>query len=407
MACADLDSAQLFSHHLSFDISYNLKVKDCISTDNLAIPDASASRQLQAKIFPKAPPQLKSSCSRYTTKRRPAGYVLVPRETRRIWNSIFDEGHGADVHIITDDNSLLAAHSCVLSTASPVLRTLLEQAQFCKGLRCIKIRGVPIEAVHTFLRFLYSSCYQPDDLNRNVLHLLVMSHMYSIPSLKNVCIELLEQALLTVENVADLLQLAKECDAPRLSMICTRMIINDFKNVSVSEGWKVMKKANPRLEQELLGFLVERDTKRQERLKRIEEKKVYMQIYQAMQALLHICRDGCKTIGPRDQTLKDTQLVCNFPACKGVETLFRHFSTCKARSLGRCAHCKRLWQLLELHSRMCLEQNSCKVPLCRHFKEKFKLQSKKEEQKWKMLVRKVMEAKGTISSISAWRSVVA
>lgn len=93
-----------------------------------------------------------------------------------------------------------------------------------------------------------------------VLHLLVLSHCYSVPSLKRVCIHVLEQGRLTKENVIDVLQLARDCDAPRLSFICVRIIIKDFKTISSTEGWKVMKRANPALEQELLECVVEADS---------------------------------------------------------------------------------------------------------------------------------------------------
>lgn len=104
---------------------------------------------------------------------------------------------------------------------------------------------------------------------------------------------------------------------------------------------------------------------KEERLKKKEEKKVYLQLYEAMEALLHICKDGCRTIGPRDKVFKGSQVACGFPACKGLETLVRHFSSCKTRVPGGCVHCKRMWQLLELHSRICNQPDSCKVPLCR------------------------------------------
>lgn len=84
-----------------------------------------------------------------------------------------------------------------------------------------------------------------------------------------------------------------------------------------------------------------------------------------MEALVHICKDGCRTIGPRDKVLKGGHGACNFPACKGLETLVRHFSGCRTRVPGGCVQCKRMWQLLELHSRMCNESDVCSVPLCR------------------------------------------
>ncbi|PIM99123.1 Histone acetyltransferase [Handroanthus impetiginosus] len=241
-------------------------------------------------------------------------------------------------------------------------------------------------------------------MKKFVLHLLVLSHCYVVLSLKRVCEHILEDGWLTKENVIDILQLARSCDAPRLSLVCLRMVMKDFKSISTTEAWKVMKRANPSLEQELLESVVEADSRKQERQKKIEEKKVYLQLHDAMEALLHICRDGCRTIGPRDKVLKGSQVACGFQACKGLETLIRHFSGCKSRVPGGCVHCKRMWQLLELHSRMCNEPEYCKVPLCRHFKMKMQQQSKKEEAKWKLLVSKVLAAKNAQRLFSSQRS---
>lgn len=97
-------------------------------------------------------------------------------------------------------------------------------------------------------------------MKKFVLHLLVLAHSYSLPSLKRVCIYFLEQDWLTKENVVDVLQLARNCDAPRLSLFCVRRIVKDFKAISSTEGWKVMKRINPALEQELLESVVEADS---------------------------------------------------------------------------------------------------------------------------------------------------
>lgn len=97
-------------------------------------------------------------------------------------------------------------------------------------------------------------------MKKFVLHLLVLSHSYSVPSLKRVCVYLLERGWLTKENVVDVLQLARKCDAPRLSLFCVCMIVKHFKAISSTEGWKVMKRANPALEQELLESVVEADS---------------------------------------------------------------------------------------------------------------------------------------------------
>ncbi|GLJ16011.1 hypothetical protein SUGI_0265240 [Cryptomeria japonica] len=297
--------------------------------------------------------------------------------------------------------SLKEAHSNVLSIASPVLKNLLKQQKGKSRHHSFSITGVPYDAARVFIRFLYSSRYEQEDMQKFALHLLVLSHVFLVPSLKLVCTQNLEHGLLTTDNVIDMIQLARLCDASRLNLLCMRLILKNFKAVSKSEGWKVMRQSNPKLEQELLESVVEADSQKQERLHKIEEKRIYLQLYDAMEALVHICRDGCRTIGPHDKDLDDTMGPCNFPACKGLESLVRHFAGCKTRVPGGCVHCKRMWQLLELHSRMCYEPDVCKVPLCRHFKEKVQQQSKKDEVKWKVLVSKVQAAKRAVNAFSS------
>lgn len=103
--------------------------------------------------------------------------------------------------------------------------------------------------------------YVEREIEKFILHLLVLSHSFSVTSLKKICVKLiLEQGWLTTENVIDVLQLARKCDAPRLSLFCVRLIVNDFKTISSTEGWKVMKVSNPALEQELLESVVEADS---------------------------------------------------------------------------------------------------------------------------------------------------
>ncbi|XVE84395.1 hypothetical protein DITRI_Ditri17bG0009100 [Diplodiscus trichospermus] len=404
MASPAIDSAWLSSSSEPCCKSLNVCIEEANPADILPVLEGPMSSVSDNSNIPKPPPLRSKMCTRTKYSKRPLDCSIVPRETKDTWDKLFKEGYGADVCIITEDESCVLAHSNVLSIASPVLGNVLRLSKVKHGKKYIKISGVPNGAVCVFIRFLYSSCYVKEELKKFVLPLLVLSHSYSVPALKRVCICILEQGWLTRENVIDVLQLARNCDASRLAFICVRMVVKDFKSISSTEGWKVMKRANPALEQELVEAVVEADTRKQERQRKMEEKKIYLQLYEAMEALLHICKDGCRTIGPRDKVLKGSQVTCNFPACKGLETLVRHFSNCKTRVPGGCVHCKRMWQLLELHSRMCNEPDSCKVPLCRHFKEKMQQQSKKDETKWKLLVSKVVAAKNSVGSFSSRRS---
>ncbi|KAG6767061.1 hypothetical protein POTOM_028240 [Populus tomentosa] len=321
------------------------------------------------------------------------GYSCVRTATRDLWDQLFDEGYRADVTISTDNGGSIYAHASVLGMASQVMKGMLKQAKGRGRRRSISIHGVPHDAVRVFIRFLYSSCYEKEEMEDYVLHLLVLSHVFVVPALKQICIQQLEHGFLTSENAVDIFQLALLCDAPRLSLICHRMILKDFQEISITEGWKVMKKSHPSLEKELLESLDDEENMQRERIRKSNERKIYFQLYEAMEALVHICRDGCQTIGPHDKDFRDNQAPCNYSACKGLEMIVRHFASCKLRVPGGCIHCKRMWQLLELHSRLCVDSEACRVPLCRNFKERTKKQSKKDEIRWRILVKNILKTK--------------
>lgn len=230
-------------------------------------------------------------------------------------------------------------------------------------------------------------------MNEYIMHLLLLSHAYVVPQLKRVCEWHLEHGLLTTENVIDVFQLALLCDFPRLSVISHRMIMKHFKELYATEAWTAMKKSHPFLEKELRDSVFIEENARKERIRKRNEERIYSQLYEAMEALVHICRDGCKTIGPHDKDLKPNHATCHYEACKGLESLIRHFAGCKLRVPGGCVHCKRMWQLLELHSRVCADSDQCRVPLCGNFKEKMEKQSKKDEVRWKLLVKNVLGSK--------------
>uniref|UniRef100_A0A2P2QX73 Uncharacterized protein n=1 Tax=Rhizophora mucronata TaxID=61149 RepID=A0A2P2QX73_RHIMU len=58
-----------------------------------------------------------------------------------------------------------------------------------------------------------------------------------------------------------------------------------------------------------------------------------------------------------------------------------------------------MWQLLRLHSSICDQPHSCKVPLCGQFKLKMQQEKKGGDTLWRLLVRKVASARA-LSSLS-------
>ncbi|KAF6139046.1 hypothetical protein GIB67_010772 [Kingdonia uniflora] len=350
--------------------------------------------------YPKAPPLPQAMMTSYFRKGLLRDKLRLRGEKNAgittatdLLECLFNEGYRTDVVITTDHGNIIRAHASILGMASPVMKSMLKKSKNHGRRRTISIRGVSYEAVRTFTRFLYSSCYKQEEMNELVLHLMVLSHVFVVPSLKRECERQVENGMLTIENVIDIFQVSLLCDAPRLSLFCHRLIVKSFMAVSVTEGWRVMRQSHPMLEKILLESVIEADSRKKERIKKTEERKIYLQLYDAMEALVHICRDGCRTIGPYDMVLKGDQAPCNYETCKGIELLVRHFAGCKLRVSGGCIHCKRMWQLLELHSRLCSKPNECRVPLCRNFKERLQRQTKKDEMRWKILVRKMLRAK--------------
>ncbi|XP_073018713.1 BTB/POZ and TAZ domain-containing protein 4-like [Primulina eburnea] len=309
---------------------------------------------------------------------------------------LFDEAYRADVSILTDDGGVIYAHASILGNASPVFRSMLKQQKGRtrgKRLLSISIRGVRPEAARIFIRFLYSSCYEEEEMKEFAMPLLVLSHAYVVPQFKQVCESWLEQRLLSIENAMDIFQLSLLCDAPRLILICHRFVLNNFKSVSATEGWNAMKESHPVLEKEILTSVIDEDSRQKEWARKANDRKIYEQLYDAMEALVHICRDGCRTIGPFNKNLRDDCEPCKYMACKGLESLVRHFAGCKMRGSGGCVHCKRMWQILELHSRLCADSDACGVPLCRNFRQRRRKQNKKEDMRWRILVKKIVRSK--------------
>nr|GEW20233.1 BTB/POZ and TAZ domain-containing protein 4-like [Tanacetum cinerariifolium] len=58
---------------------------------------------------------------------------------------------------------------------------------------------------------------------------------------------------------------------------------------SLSEGWMAMKEGYPNLKKEFLATVAYEYNRQNEKVKKANETKVYLQLYEAMEALVHIC----------------------------------------------------------------------------------------------------------------------
>ncbi|XP_038893905.1 BTB/POZ and TAZ domain-containing protein 1-like [Benincasa hispida] len=312
----------------------------------------------------------------------------------------FQELPEPDIHIATSGGLRIPAHSTVLASVSSVLENIIEQPRKHRSSeKVIQIPGVPCEAVVSFVQFIYTSRCREEYLRKYGIHLLALSHVYLVPHLKQRCTKHLARNL-TIHSVIDILQLARMCDAPDLSLSCMKMVSTHFKAVEKTEGWKFLQKHDPWLELQILQFMDESESRKKRCRRQRKEQRVYLQLSDAMECLEHICKEGCTNVGPLDVEPTKKQPCSKFSTCRGVQLLIKHFATCENRVHGgACWRCKRMWQLLRLHASICDQSDACKVPLCRQFKVKMQQENDgKEDPKWKLLVKKVLSAK-TISSI--------
>lgn len=93
----------------SFDQSFNIQIEEGNSSDTLDFLESTSSSACDHHNIPKPPPLPRKKLNRGLAK-----YCSVPKETKDLWEKLFKEGYGADVHIVTDDGSIIAAHQSVL-----------------------------------------------------------------------------------------------------------------------------------------------------------------------------------------------------------------------------------------------------------------------------------------------------
>ncbi|KAE8811421.1 Histone acetyltransferase HAC5 [Hordeum vulgare] len=306
----------------------------------------------------------------------------------------------ADVQIVTSDGQSIAAHSCVLASASPVLERMIDRARRGWGADCtVRVLGVSFDAVRAFLHFLYSAKVAPEEeelVGAHGTQLLALAHAYRVGWLK-LAAEAAVSARLTPERAVDMLKLARLCDARRLYLRCARLAAKDFSAVERSDGWRFARRHDAALQLELLRLLEDADQRKERWARERAALEACRQLGEAMASLEHIF--------PGDGAVcADAPCAKAGCTCRGLQLLMRHFAACaKKAAPGGCARCKRMLQLFRLHASVCHRPDqACRVPLCSHFKAK--AQTEKADKTWRLLVKKVTRAK--VMSSLAERKVV-
>ncbi|KAI8102200.1 hypothetical protein M9435_005806 [Picochlorum sp. BPE23] len=112
------------------------------------------------------------------------------------------------------------------------------------------------------------------------------------------------------------------------------------------------------------------------RLTQEEQRKRENALKEMLRVLLHSsqCRD-CE---------------CKSALCLKFKNLFRHANDCRTRLTGGCQYCRKLWQFLQLHAKMCTQSN-CPVPRCAELRALRRQQVARQEEKRREAYRRMME----------------
>lgn len=113
MASPSLDIHCPSSTSLSFSGSVNMCIEETNPANILPALEVSTSSLSYKFSIPKPPPLPPTNYMKKYPNRL-SYYCCVPKETVDIWDKLFKEGYGADVYVITENDTYIAAHSILL-----------------------------------------------------------------------------------------------------------------------------------------------------------------------------------------------------------------------------------------------------------------------------------------------------
>ncbi|KAL3641753.1 hypothetical protein CASFOL_012568 [Castilleja foliolosa] len=148
---------------------------------------------------------------------------LSTRSSSRSFSQMLDDSVHADITIFTSDGKL-RAHKAVLSTSSPIFRSMFTHDLKEKITGTIEIKDMTSESCMAFLRFLYGSVKQ-EEFWEHRLVLLGASIKYGITDLKEACEESFLEDI-DADNVLDRLQEAWLYEAGKLKRGCFRFLFD-------------------------------------------------------------------------------------------------------------------------------------------------------------------------------------
>lgn len=115
MASSEGDSPSPSSEVESFDGTFNISIGGTDSEGTLFfLEEEPKSPMCCRRQVPKPPPSPPKVCLRDSSHRGLADSCCILKKAKDMWDKLFIEGYGTDVHIMTEDGSIIPAHYSLL-----------------------------------------------------------------------------------------------------------------------------------------------------------------------------------------------------------------------------------------------------------------------------------------------------
>ena len=161
-------------------------------------------------------------------------------------SKLLDTQSMADVTFVVE-NEKIGAHSAIIASASPVIRTMLDTEEFKEGrTKVVEVDDIGPPVFKKMLRYLYTG--KDPQLNERKMteQLFLAAHKYQIEALKDLC----EQRLiskLNVQTAVHYLILAHLHTAPLLLEASLQFLVEHKKEARTRPEWKELMNCHPDL----------------------------------------------------------------------------------------------------------------------------------------------------------------
>eukprot|EP00252_Welwitschia_mirabilis_P002311 TRINITY_DN12227_c0_g3_i1.p1 TRINITY_DN12227_c0_g3~~TRINITY_DN12227_c0_g3_i1.p1 ORF type:complete len:258 (+),score=41.21 TRINITY_DN12227_c0_g3_i1:248-1021(+) len=162
----------------------------------------------------------------------------------KMWASEAMQDTYTDVILQLPDGSKINVHRAVLISKSPVFKAMLENEMEESRTRTIKISDFSYDVLRSFVHYLYTAEFFPDE--QRVYDLLVLAEKYQVKHLKTVCENHITSRL-NKENALLCFAFAHQHNAKQLRDASLYIIIENMHSFTTRDEYEELVDKDPRL----------------------------------------------------------------------------------------------------------------------------------------------------------------